>query len=310
MIIIVVYRKIMGDKNTNYNNLKEKLEKRHKDLQENLIKKHSEAFKWISNDTKQLVAGAVGSFLLLTSPTTGLLASSHAIAPKEKFLDVPDNLFVVNDLKPYLPDKVGGLIPGQEEEIAGILSSDYGFKVSPEINGLRLKDTYGYIGAEQHLMRYPGDNIEEHFDNSDDAMTFTSSGMAPGRGAFGYFAPSKEALTKEDSDREKYYIAVQTFMAKDYSSRSKEYVDFFKFRKMLVVNPENGKAVVADIADAGPAVWTGKQLGGSPEVMKYLERVDGSLKGPVLYFFIDDPTDSIPLGPVEPKSVKSLGSSV
>ena len=34
--------------------------------------------------------------------------------------------------------------------------------------------------------------------------------------------------------------------------------------------------------------------------MHYLERVDGSLKGPVLYFFIDDPDDKIKLGPINP----------
>ena len=68
---------------------------------------------------------------------------------------------------------------------------------------------------------------------------------------------------------------------------------------MLVVNPQNGKAIVAAVADAGPAQWTGKHQGGSPEVMGYLERYDGSQKGSVLYFFIDDPQDSIPLGPIE-----------
>ena len=73
---------------------------------------------------------------------------------------------------------------------------------------------------------------------------------------------------------------------------------FFMFHKMLVVNPDNGKTIVADIGDAGPAEWTGKSLGGSPEVMKYLERVDGAQKGPVIYMFIDDPNNNIPLGPV------------
>jgi hypothetical protein len=68
---------------------------------------------------------------------------------------------------------------------------------------------------------------------------------------------------------------------------------------MLVVNPHNGRAIVVVIGDAGPAEWTGKHLGGSPEVMKYLERVDGRARGPVLYFFIDDPEDRVPLGPVE-----------
>ena len=55
------------------------------------------------------------------------------------------------------------------------------------------------------------------------------------------------------------------------------------------------------IGDAGPAVWTGKHLGGSPEVMYYLEREDGARRGPVLYFFIDDPQDLVPLGPIQVK---------
>ena len=42
--------------------------------------------------------------------------------------------------------------------------------------------------------------------------------------------------------------------------------------------------MVVVIGDAGPAKWTEKHLGGSPEVMRHLERVDGSAKGPVLYF--------------------------
>jgi hypothetical protein len=67
---------------------------------------------------------------------------------------------------------------------------------------------------------------------------------------------------------------------------------------MLVVNPQNGKAVVAVIGDSGPAPWTGKHLGGSPEVMKYLQRYDGKQVGPVLYFFIEDPNNTVPLGPI------------
>lgn len=75
----------------------------------------------------------------------------------------------------------------------------------------------------------------------------------------------------------------------------------YKYRKMLLVNPDNGKSIITDIADSGPAEWTGKHLGGSPEVMKYLERVDGAQRGPVLYFFIDDPEDKIPLGQISVK---------
>ena len=137
-----------------------------------------------------------------------------------------------------------------------------------------------------------------HFENQDEAQKYWSYGMAPGLGGWKYFTDSSDQLTRQGIDREKYYIAVQTFLAPGFDQNKQEYLDFFKYRKMLVVNPDNGKAIVADIADAGPSPWTGKQLGGSPEVMNYLERFDGAQRGGVLYFFIDDPNDTIPLGPV------------
>src|SRR3989338_11518935 len=119
--------------------------------------------------------------------------------------------------------------------------------------------------------------------------------MAPGRGAWVYFVDSAETLTSADKQSEKYYIAAQTFLAPGWLERTHKLYDFFKYRKMIVVNPDNGKAIVVVIGDAGPAEFTGKHLGGSPEVMNYLERVDGAGRGPVLYFFIDDPNDKIPL---------------
>lgn len=286
---------------SHYHHLKEKLEVRNLSLKEQLVQKHKDAFEWVQNNTKQLAAGAFGSLLLLTSPATNFLPKPDDSAIHgSQFVDIPQNMFVINDLKPYLPDNVGPLIPMQEDKIAEILSRYYGFSVAPQIDGKRLNSTYGYIGLEQHLKRYPGDNMEERIKNDPSAIQFAKNGLAPGLGGFGYFARSKAELTQKDIDREKYYIAVQSFLAPGFSARRREYIEFFKYRKMLLVNPENGRAVIADIADAGPAVWTGKQLGGSPEVMNHLERVDGKSKGGVLYFFIDDPDDRIPLGPVEP----------
>jgi hypothetical protein len=94
-------------------------------------------------------------------------------------------------------------------------------------------------------------------------------------------------------------IAVQTFLAPGFSENVAKYRDFFKYRKMLVVNPKTGQAVVTDIGDSGPSEYTGKSLGGSPEVMQGLGLATGPRKGAVLYFFIDDPQDKIPLGPIQ-----------
>lgn len=214
------------------------------------------------------------------------------------FQEVDKNVFLISDIAKILPKDVKPLDAEEEQKISDILSRTYGIKVTPELSGKRLNRSYGFIGAEQHLARYPGDTLSTHFDSEEDSRMYWQSGMAPGLGAWGYFVSSGNSLSQLDKDRERYYIAVQTFLSKDFNSRFAEYRDFYKYRKMLVVNPNNGRAIVADIADAGPGESTGKHLGGSPEVMHYLERVDGSLKGPVLYFFIDDPDDKIKLGPI------------
>jgi hypothetical protein len=284
-------------KSSQYKLLAEKWTNRHRQLQSEIFDKHKDAFQWLVDNSKQLAVGSLASVFLLASPAAAKIpVLSTASAQISQAID--KKVFLVYDLRNVLPSDVRPLTSDEEKNVSEILSRDFGFTVVPEIGGKRLNTTYGLIGQEQHLPRFPGDNIFNHFNNQTEADKYWSYGITPGLGAWGYFADSSGALTQQDIDREKYYIAVQTFLAPGFDSNQKEYTDFFKYRKMLVVNPQNGKAIVADIADAGPSPWTGKQLGGSPEVMNYLERVDGSQRGPVLYFFIDDPNDTIPLGPV------------
>ncbi len=286
---------------SHYQHLRDRWRARHQDLQKKLWDKHKESLDWLSNNYRKLVAGSLGGLMLLTghnaNPSISLPLASAAESPMQK---VDKQVFLISDLTKVLPHDVRPLENSEEQKVSDILSRTFGFKVAAELQGKRLNRSYGLIGAEQHLARYPGDTLATHFDSEEDTKNYWQSGMAPGLGAWRYFSSSRESLTQLDIDREKYYIAVQTFLSKDFNSRFAEYRDFYQYRKMLVVNPNNGRAIVADIGDAGPGEFTGKHLGGSPEVMHYLERVDGSLKGPVLYFFIDDPNDKIPLGPIKP----------
>lgn len=284
---------------SHYIKLKDKWVKRHEDLSKEIFNGHKEAFEWLINSSKQLTVSSLAGLFLLTQPIVPKIPTAFSQAQVQAQQSLDKGTFLVYDLKAILPERVESLTSQQEQDISHILTRDFGFTVVPEISDKRLNTTYGFIGQEQHLARYPGDNMLTHFETNEEADSYWKYGMAPGLGAWRYFATSKQDLTQKDIDREKYYIAVQTFLAPGFENNPKEYVEFFKYRKMLVVNPQNGKAVVAVIGDAGPAPWTGKQLGGSPEVMNYLERVDGAQKGGVLYFFIDDPNDTIPLGPVK-----------
>lgn len=297
-----------------YKKLRDRWIKKHKDLQEAFWARHGDVIHDFINNTRNFAIGSVSGLMLLSSPVVGLLPPTNSLAVEEKKLPVPvdpdsigieKNVFLIGDLANVLPQEIRTLTRAEENSISEILTRGFGFHVLPELNGIRLNRTYGYIGAEQHLARYRGDTMATHFISppaeSNDFVKHYSSGMAPGLGAWGYFANSQNEMTEKDSLQEKYYIAVQTFLAPGFAENVREYIIFFKFRKMLVVNPHNGQAVVVVIGDAGPAEWTGKHLGGSPEVMNYLKRVDGAQKGPVLYFFIDDPEDKVPLGPIEIK---------
>ncbi|MBI2031879.1 MAG: hypothetical protein HYT08_04675 [Candidatus Levybacteria bacterium] len=281
--------------NSHYKLLKKEWGKRHKSIRSKFEEKHREALNKLS-------AGAASLILLSSSlnPATALAAATTQTPPP--LIEEKNKVETfLKELNSIIPQNVRPLNPEEEATISAKLSEFFGMDVMPAINGLRLNRTYGVIGAEQHLIRYPGDNMATHFTSIINSNLFYSSGMAPGRGAWGYFANSKGELTPADIEKERWYIAVQTFAALDYNKRLREYRDFFKYRKMLIVNPLTGQSVVSDIADAGPAVWTGKHLGGSPEVMHFLGLSEGPRKGAVLYFFINDPDDKIPLGPINLK---------
>ncbi|MCL5432993.1 MAG: hypothetical protein M1524_02660 [Patescibacteria group bacterium] len=285
-----------------YKSLKDKWVDRHREIQKKLWDKHSESLHWLASNSKQLAVGSAAALALMKPVSTPAIPPSNLLASTEQYKkEIDKNIFFMSDLQKVLPPTVAPLTPDQEEKVSEVFSRYFGIKAVAELQGIRLNRSYGLIGQEQHLQRYPEDNMSVHFDTEEEALKYGPEGMAPGLGGWGYFANSKSEFTDVEKEREKWYIAVQTFFAPGYESDIRKYVDFFGMRKMLVVNPENGKAVVVVIGDAGPAEWTGKHLGGSPEVMQYLERVDPLGKGPVLYFFVDDPENKIPLGPVKIK---------
>lgn len=269
---------------------------RHRGIQNKLWEKHGIAIR-------QLALGSIGGLMLLSapSPQQALPPGNFTFSKDDVLAGFDQNVLLAEELKDKMPSDIKPLDSKEESEIANLLSSDFGFPVIAQLQGIRLNRNYGLIGGEQHLYRYPGDNLYAHADTTSDWARYGSAGIAPRLGAWGYFAPSKEEFTEVIKLKERYYLAIQTFLVPGYAEDIQRYRDFFKFRKMLVVNPKTGQAVVAVVGDAGPAAWTGKHLGGSPEVMDVLGLSEGSRKGPVLYFFIDDPLDKVSLGPIKVK---------
>ena len=281
-------------KKPHYEYLRKKWTARHRSVQSKFWEKHGQSLK-------HLALGSLGGLMLIFSPSNPNLSPNLIASRDDAISDYDPNVLLAKELSDKLPQEVRPLDTGEEKEITDTLSRNYGFKVTGEINNIRLERNYGLIGGEQHLYRYPGDTLLSHAQTSSDWAMYGSAGIAPGLGAWGYFAPSKSEFREIDEQRERYYLAIQTFLVPGYAENVSEFRDFFRFRKMIVVNPRSGQAVVAAVADAGPATWTGKHLGGSPEVMHILGLAGGPRKGPVLYFFVDDPEEKIPLGPIKVK---------
>jgi len=255
------------------------------------------------HSTRLLTAGTLAGTMLLSSPD--ILSLPQPVLPHQIVaklatagiaLPQDPKAFLVEEIKKILPQKVGLISYEQEKEIARMIEKLTGIKTRASLEGEKLNQSYGLIGAEQHLPRFLGDTVSQHDE-------FQKSGITPGRGAWGYFADSKQSLTPQEIQMEKYYVAVQTLYLSDFNKRFGFLRDWYKYRKVIVVNPLNGQAVIAVIGDAGPASWTGKHFGGSPEVMAHLELNRGMQKGPVLLFFVDDSDNKVPLGPVDFKSV-------
>src|SRR4030043_822537 len=282
---------------------KEKFTTKHPKVNEFLLKRSIDIGKIREHSAKIIGSGILSGSLLLTSPgNVKALPAPHEIVEMFKIKLGGDggvkntkneNTLLVEILSSILPERPRPLQRNEEKLLEQIFQNIIGVTARASLEGEHLNTTYGYIGAEQLLFRYPGDVLGEH----GDAQTL-KSGIAPGLGAWGYFANSRDSFTSDLAEKEKYYAVVQTLYLPDWGRRQPYLKNWYKFRKVLIVNTQNGNAIIASIADSGPAAWTGKHFGGSPEVMNYLGGTRYK-KGPVIIFFIDDPENKIPLGPVE-----------
>jgi len=259
--------------------------------------------------------------LITAGALAGTLAvSSHGADPSKKLLPPPHEIMAKVDenqtlpsktpairlregLAEILPEETRPLTQTEEKYLEKIIQETTGIPAKATLEGEHLNTTYGKIGAEQHLRRYPGDVNENHAPDSneyggDRPQEILKEGMAPGLGAWGYFANSKAELTPELEETERWYSVAQTLYLHDWNTRQPYLKNWYKHRKFVIINTDNGKAVVTALADSGPAAFTGKHFGGSPEVMDYLGGPRYK-KGPVIMFFVDDPENKVPLGPVE-----------
>ncbi len=241
------------------------------------IRKHS---------AKLLTGATLGGALLLSSPKITEMIKPGFSQERHMFsLTEVENIF--KNLPAQIPRPLD-----TETNIENAINDVYGLRAAFELDGNRIPFYHGGMGLEQHLYRFSGDTLAGH--------QYPEEGFAPLLGAFDYFARPGVTRTQWEKE-EQYYIVLQTFLIPTWNQDWARLKPWYAFRKFVVFNPENGKGVVAVLGDSGPAVWTGKVFGGSPEVMADLGFYPKYTRGDVVVLFLDDPENKVPLGPLEVK---------
>jgi len=250
-----------------------------------------------------MTSGAIAGSLLL-QPELTTQAVQTLQPPQDDHtkmvstISAEEHQSILDKMKTLVQQPPGHLSTQDELYLEQQLSDILSFEVVAELDNHRLNHSTGIMGGEQHLKRFPTDSLEQH-----DA--FLESGIAPNRGAFGWFTENGQ-LTPDAIQREKYYFAVQTLYLPTWNQDHAQLKTWYKFRKMIVINPAEEVAVVGVIGDAGPAQWVKKQFGGSPEIIREGKIWSTQSRGRVLLFFVDDPENKVALGPISLSQAEAL----
>lgn len=284
------------------------LNQQYQQLKSALAKKNKSAHDWLENKfTNQedlttfarqfMAAVTLATQMAVTQPVEAQVQQNLAALEQKQRNNLLSQITtqeleeIMNKMVGYVNMDVGHLPKEEELYLEQQLTDLLGFGVVAELEGKRLNHSIGIMGGEQHLTRYPGDSLEDH-----DA--YLEAGIAPNRGAFGWFTEEGE-LTERSIQMEKYYFAVQTLYLPDWNTNHQELKPWYKFRKMVAINPADRLAVVGVVGDAGPAMWVKKQFGGSPEIIREAKIWSPQARGRVILMFVDDPNDEVPLGVID-----------
>jgi len=284
-------------------NAKQRFDEKHQDLIA-WMKSNNISFSDVRTISQQLLAATSFAGAIALNSPEGMLAVPQIQAQKKEKSELlatvtqEEHEEIMKKLESIVQMPPGHMEKETELYLEQQLSEILNFEVTAELEGQRLNHSIGIMGGEQHLYRFPGDSLAQH-----DA--YQESGIAPNRGAFGWFTENGE-LTEKAIAREKYYFAVQTLYLPRWNSEHQILKPWYKFRKMIVINPAEKLAVVAVVGDAGPAAWVQKQFGGSPEVIREGKIWSPKSRGRVLLLFVDDPDDKIPLGPISLEATEQM----
>jgi len=178
---------------------------------------------------------------------------------------------------------VGGAnLPDQlyfEQQLGDML----GLTVTAELDGYRLPYTVAHAQALPHFPTHPNDQLSAHQPKE--------AGLSSTRSTFGW-------LSDKTHQYEKFGVALPLHKLPDWPKRRLDYVQWFKYRKVILINPTQQTAAVGVVTQIGPAYVQRFQVGLSPELIRLTKAWHPDSKGKMVIFLLDDSAGSVKLGQI------------
>ncbi len=251
---------------------------------------YPEARDWIDQyEAIHALANSSPSSTSVSQKVTQSLLSEKSAAEYIQQISHEEYFVVIEKLTEIMHTNATQVSPEELLYIEQQLSDLLGFSVTTELDGYRLQSNSGTIGAGQHLKRHPNDHLDQH-------SAVKEAGLSPYRSAYGWLS-SQSPVDELTELREQFWVGVPVSASTNTFQDIQGTIQWFKYRKVLVINPSSQSFVVACIADR--LVDTpSRQFLGSPELIRSLNCWNPGSFGKVLIFFVEDESNQIPLGPV------------
>ncbi len=243
---------------------------------------------FIDEDTPNQTTSSPTQSLAVTVDT--LIADSNDSTNLFSNISVEEHQSVLDKMKELLEYPAGKLDSQSELYLEQQLTDIIGFEVTSELDGNRLLYTTGKVKAMQHIKRHPGDTASSHH-------KYSYAGLQERRSTFGWFM-DQGVVTESLTHKEKYFLSLQLYYLPEWKDNYKALKSWYKYKKVLLINPFDQVAVVCAVGTIGPSIPFKYQFGASPETVIEGKFWSRAARGKALAMFIDDKTDSVPLGPV------------
>lgn len=162
-----------------------------------------------------------------------------------------------------------------------------GINVTTNLDGYNLPHTTVKFRSDAHQRTNFADILNNH-------PQFHEAGLNKKRSVFGWSNQNGHESTK----MEEFFIVLPIYLIKAWQTDLPSLVNWFKYRKVLVINPFTQLAAVACVSDVGPSHLQRSQALCSPELSHLLRLWQPGLQGRACLFLIEH-SENIPYGQVD-----------